>query len=561
MTRNATRCQHRETRRSETHRSEAVQRRKKTKLSIAAFADPWLPCRAMGSTARKLQTNQREKPRDLSRCLGERTIEYCETFVPGIVDDPAGFARRIFVQMPDGSWLPCDHITEQANVAPIDPLQAVRAHVEGGQTRTLQWIPGLGLPFTVGAIGIQFNATDVVGYANIDLDGGTKGPAPSEIIAKIRTLGACPLITAGSGKPGKYRVLIRLKRPCTIRELKSLVRETFAGVDLRLMPGSIEVFPSQTNGRMPLGFLGCVRFYDDDLKRKRPFPFDEMLLHFKLLPAFDLDDAHARFAPVPSIEEKWDDETNQTKAQKAPKCSKRTQAPTPLETQRWRAQGAGPDERLRAIAALIRDDWFLGLSQDLTEDDLCQWVRHGGITRTNFAKRYKGKAIARQIADIPRQVANIWRLLDTMPRPTRARVANLSAREILALVPMVERAARRARTTVKRAGSFALAMLPKWKGTEARTRTESGVRVHRDTWRDAAGDRGDYARLREAFDLWEPVSGYLPKQHAAGKAPYSTAWTCSFAFDDEQPSRAPGRTWDKAVKFALGRAKIQNQNK
>jgi hypothetical protein len=350
-------------------------------------------------------------------------------------------------------------------------------------------------------------------------------------------------------------------RPCTIRELKSLVRETFAGVGLRLVPGSIEVYPATGNGRMPLGFRGNVRFYDDDLTRARPFPFDEMLLHFKLLPAFDLDEAHARFANVPSIEERWDDETNQPNAQKTPKCSKRTQAPTPLEVERWRAHGAGPDERLSAIKALIRDDWFLGLSQDQTEDDLCQWVRQGGIARTNFAKRYKGKAKARQIADMPRQVANIRRLLDTMPRPTRARAANLSAREILALVPMVERAAKKAGTTVKRAGSFALAMLPRWKGTDAQTRNETGIQVHRDKWRDAAGDRGDYARLRKAFDLWLPVSGYLPQTRAAGKAPYSTAWTCSFAFDNERPARAPGRTWENAVKRALGSAQIRNQTK
>lgn len=493
----------------------------------------------------------------VSSCrLDERAIEYCETFVPGIVDDPASFAGRIFVRMPDGSWLPCDYLTTRANIAPIHPWQAVQAHVNGGQTRTLQWIPGLGLDFAVGAIGIKFNETDVVGYANIDLD-GKHGPAPSEIIAKIRTLGACPLITAGSGETGKYRVLIRLKRPCTIRELKSLVRETFAGVGLQLVPGSIEVYPAKTNGRMLLGFRGCVRFYDDDLALARPFPFDEMLLHFKLLPAFDLDEAHARFAPVPSLEERWDDETNQTDARDKPKCSKRTQAATPPEVQRWRTHGVEPDERLRAIAALIRDDWYRGLSQDQAEDDLVLWVRQGGIARSNFAKRYKGKAIARQIADIPRQVANIWRRLDTMPRPTRARVANLSAREILALVPIVEHAARRARTTIKRAGSFALAMLPKWKGTDAQTRTESGVRVHRDTWRDAAGDRGDYARLRKAFDLWLPVSGYLPKQRAAGKAPYSTAWTCSFAFDDERPERALGRTWEMAVKRALRSAQIQ----
>lgn len=432
----------------------------------------------------------------------------------------------------------------------------MRAHVNGGRTRSLQTIPGLEVCFAVGAIGIKFNETDVVGYANIDLD-GKHGPAPSEIIAKIRTLGACPLITAGSGEPGKYRVLIRLMRPCTIRELKTLIRATFAGVGLRLEPGSIEVYPATTNGRMPLGFRGCVRFYDDDLTRARPFPFDELLLAFRLLPAFDLDGAHARFAPVPSLEERWDDETDQTDARDKPKCSKRTQAPTPLETQRWRAHGAGPDERLRAIKALVKDDWRRGLSQDQTEDDLCQWVRQGGIARTNFAKRYKGKAIARQNADIPRQVANLFRLFETMPRPTRACVANLSAREILALVPIVEQAARRARTTVKRAGLFALSMLPKWKGTDARTRTETGVQMHRDKWRDAAGDRGDYARLREAFGLWLPVSGYLAKSQAAGKAPFSKAWTCSFAFDEDRPSRALGRTWEKAVERARNSVKKQ----
>ena len=506
----------------------------------------------MGLPARPLTRRDEREDLVLSYRLDERAIAYCETFVPGIVDDPTRFAGRIFVRRPNGSWLPCDYITAQANIATIHPWQAVQAHVNGGQTRKPQKLAGI--EHEVGAIGIKFDANDVVGYVNIDLDGGSCGPAPCEIIAKIRALGACPLITAGSGEPGKYRVLIRLMRPCTIRELKQKIREAFAGVGLRLMPGSIEVYPAMTNGRMPLGFRGNVRFYDDDLTRPRPFPFDELLLTFQLLPAWDLDGAHARCANVPPLEERWDGETNQPDANDKPKSSKRTQAATPPEVQRWRTHGVEPDERLRAIAALIRDDWYRGLSQDQAEDDLVLWVRQGGIARSNFAKRYKGKAIARQIADIPRQVANIWRRLDTMPRPTRARAANLSAREILALVPIVERAARHARTTVKRAGLFALAMLPKWKGTDAQTRTESGVRVHRDTWRDAAGDRGDYARLRKAFDLWLPVSGYLPKTRAAGKAPYSKAWTCSFEFDDERPGRALGRTWESALRCAQGRA-------
>ena len=505
----------------------------------------------MALPARKLQTDQREHLVS-SRCLDEQVIEYCETFVPGIINDPASFADRIFVRMPDGSWLPCDYLTTQAKVAPIDPLQAVRAHVNGGRTRSLQTIPGLEVCFAVGAIGIKFDENHVVGYVNIDLDGGAHGPAPGEIIAKIRALGACPLITAGSGEPGKYRLLIRLMRPCTIRELKTLIRETFAGVGLRLAQGSIEIYPATTNGRMPLGFRGNVRFYDEDLTRARPFPFDELLLAFRLLPAFDLDGAHARFALVPSLEERWDDETDQTDARDKPKCRKRTQGATPSDVHRWRTHGVEPDERLRAIKALIQDAWFRELSREQAEDELARWVRQGGIARSNFVKRYKGKAIAKACADVPRQVGNIYRLFEAMPRPTRACVANLSAREILALVPIVEQAARRARTTVKRAGLFALSMLPKWKGTDARTRTETGVRVHRDKWRDAAGDRGDYARLRKAFDLWLPVSGYLPKTRAAGKAPYSTAWTCSFAFDEDRPSRPLGRTWENAVARALG---------
>lgn len=482
-------------------------------------------------------------------------LDFCEVFVPGLLDDPESFADRISLPLPDGSWRPWSWLVKEHKLAPLDPLRLVRLHVDAGMQRKPQTIPGL--PFGFHAIGVKLHPWTCIPFVNLDLDDGPSKPSPTAYIDALRRIGACPLVTPGSGNPRRFRALLRLASPMPVEQMQLLMSDVFRGLGMK----PPEIYPStKIPSRLPGGNRACVRFYPDDLtlNRPRPLPIVELLHAWHDLPAFDLDAAYDRFVPRRELEQDthWTNPDEPKPSDAKPR--KRKGKPRGLtsgeraDVERYRREGIRPDERLQAIKLLVKDDWSRRLSREECCESMKEWIRDGKIKRSNhFRKQYKSRYIAVALADIPRHVENLYRLYETSRPKPRQTTANLSARDVRALVPIVERAAKQAKSTIERAGLFALAMLPLWKGTDEQTRTQTGIRVHRDKWRDAAGDRGDYARLRASFDLWLPVSGYLPATHAAGKNPYSTAWTCSFTFDESSPERALGRTWETAVKRAM----------
>jgi hypothetical protein len=428
----------------------------------------------------------------------------------------------------------------------------------------------VGIPWDVPAIGIQFDERDRVAYTNLDLDGRKEGPSPHEVIEFLRTLGLHFMVTRGSGREGRFRVLVRLTRAYPVDKLHERWKDIFAANGWRVKKGSIEVFPAKGNGRLPLAFGACVLFYPDDLTRPRPLGFDEMLLTFQLLEPCDLDELRASVDAVKTnhIEHEpsecfvigsysgidiglASDNENRTGTQPRKRKEKPREL-TPKErvdVERYRTRGVDPDERfVRAIPLLYRDARNRGLTNEQTREELAQWVRDGKIARSNFAKRYGAEYITEQIADLPRQITNLSKIYDKQTH----RAFNLSARDIVNLAPIVERVAAQLGITIKRVGAFVLAMLPRWKGYPDAIRIRHGILVHSMLWKEAGGN-DKYAAIRDAFGLWRKTSNYLAQHRAANGKGESMHWACDFAFDESSPGRALGRTWKKALATAKAR--------
>jgi hypothetical protein len=74
------------------------------------------------------------------------------------------------------------------------------------------------------------------------------------------------------------------------------------------------------------------------------------------------------------------------------------------------------------------------------------------------------------------------------------------------------------------------------------------VRIHRDDWREAAGDGPDYAHLRDALGLFEAVTGYLPAKRAARvEDAYARTYALTVELTDDAPRRPLGSTWGLSV--------------
>jgi hypothetical protein len=491
-------------------------------------------------------------------------VGYCETFVPDFCDDPQAYAPRIYVpNKAKTGW------TRLAKRRPnLDALECMRALVNAGRFQEPQTIAGVRRDVPV--IGIQFRKDDRVAYTNLDLDGKKDGPKPSEVIDFLSTLGIEFIVTCGSGTAGKYRVLIRHTRSHAIVELHKLWKGIFAANGWRVEKGSIEIFPSTTNGRLPFGYGACKVFDRRDLTQSRELPFEEILTTFQMSEACDLDELRASVDAVKTNQVEHEpsecfvignysgidtglasDNENQTRTQPS-KRKGRPRELTPREradVERYRTQGVEPDERfVRAIPLLYRDARNRGLTNEQTREVLAQWVRDGKIARSNFAKRYGAEYITKQIADLPRQITNLSKLYDKQTR----RAFNLSARDIMNLAPIVERVAAQLGITQEYAGNYALRMLPRWKGYPDAIRIVHGILVHSMLWKEAGGN-DKYAAIRDAFGLWRKTSKYLPQHRAANGKGESTHWACDFVFDESSPGRALGRTWKQALKVAKSR--------
>lgn len=475
-------------------------------------------------------------------------VDFCEIFIPGFLDDPASFHDRISVPMPDGSWRPLYHLAKEYKLGPIDPWQPVHALVRAGREHKPQTIPGL--PFTFDAIGIKLHPGTVISFVNLDLDDGESKPSPAAYIALLRRIGVCPLVIPGSGNPNRCRALLRLASPMPIEQMHFLMREVFRGLGVKCP----EIYPStKIASRVPGGNHACVRFYPDDLTSPRPLPFDEFVNEFQALPAFDLDDAYARFAPRPALEEDTDktnpsDELTKPRKRKGKKLVLKAEERADVE--RFRREGIRPDERLDAYRLLIKDDVCRGLTREQCCESMKEWIREGGIARSNhFRKRYKSRYIAKALAEIPRHVAFWFSVYEKCTSPA----VDLSVRDVLNLAPHVERVAAQLGITVKRVGAFALDAFPRWKGYPDAIRTDRGILTHWTIWKKAAGNKSDYDAIRDAFGFFRPTSGYLPQTRAVNGKGYARTWACDFPFDESSPGRALGRTWKKALDTAKAR--------
>lgn len=485
-------------------------------------------------------------------------VEFCETFIPG---DPASFADRIYIPtIRKKGW------TRVAKNRPnVDALRLIRAHFDGGWFQKPQ--PIVGFRREIKAIGISFRKDERVAYTNLDLDGNEKGPKPSEVIEFLLTLGIDFMVTPGSGTEGKFRVLIRHDRSYTIAKLHELWKGIFAANGWCTKLGSIEIYPSTRNGRLPFGFNACVLFDPRDLTRSEKLSFDEMLSRFRQSKPCDLDELHAKFATNPlefdDVREAWSIErstveTNPTDDDKSSKHKGKPRELTPREradVERYRTQGVEPGQRDYAISLLVKDDNCRGFTKSRTVDDLAQWVRDEKIARSNFAKEHGSGYIAKQIEDLPRRVRDLFAKYEKHKSPPR----HLSVRDILNLAPHVERVAAKFGITVECAGKIPLRLLPRWKGYPDAIRIERGILTHCSIFEDAAGGRGDYAAIRDEFGFFRATSGYLPQSRAVDGKGQSTHYACDFPFDESSPAVPLARTWIRSFYLATLQDKLSHK--
>ena len=100
--------------------------------------------------------------------------------------------------------------------------------------------------------------------------------------------------------------------------------------------------------------------------------------------------------------------------------------------------------------------------------------------------------------------------------------------------------------------TFVGSVLPFFKGAAVDNHVDDQgrpiVQLHCERFRAAAGGGSNYAKLRDAFRWFVPITDYLPAKWADNP---DDAYATTYAFDrpltSDAPKRALGSTWDLAV--------------
>lgn len=482
-------------------------------------------------TRRALVSRSSTEPRDVP--IAELAIVFARTFLPALEDDASAYAGRLQIQ-------PANAPLSGRDAAPWFPLarsvsadDAIIAHLRAGLTGEPQPLGRRGR--LVRAIGARYREDELVGFWALDLDGGVE---PRLVLSALSAkTGARFMVTPGSGRPGRVRAWLRLSEPLPVHELQALSRRLLIGLGFPPSPGSVESYPAAGFSRLPFGLGGCSLLWPETDPGEPGIPVapSALLSAFFRLPAFDLRRA---------ADEHGAPEEKKPKPRRArPRRVKgRLSSSTPPDVARWLEHGANPGERQAMSRRIAQDSWWLGHTEAQAVSRLRDLHARGKFSRTNQA-RENPRAAETFSRDFPRIVRSVFRRMSSMPAKQGKRAArNLSAREVRALEPIVIRAAEQTGATVARVGALVLRILPSMKGSPA------GARIAMRAWRAAAGGESDYGRIRDALGIFEPRSGYLPATRAARReAAHAMTWGTSFAFDDESPARALGRTWETAI--------------
>lgn len=501
----------------------------------------------MGSPARKIRKDERVERVDLVSLWGaeqgllvEQTPEFAEfvaTFAPGLSWKPNAYEGRIWIEV-ERLYRELDE-RQFVQRNKVDLRRILAAAFVAGATDEPEPIDGR---TEVVAVHLAYRLTERVRFVNLDLDGTNQDPV--EIIAVLRDdIGDdALLVTSGSGREGRYRVLVRLAKSKEVQTLQTLVRRWISGLGLEVQKGKIEIFPSPKCGRVPFGLGGCERYSLDLSQRKRERPID-LVRAFRGLKTVELSTLASRF-PVLELEHEPTENAAKQVANDVPTLTNSTQSlprryvaerrpPTPKATRERAKQGiSGVGERDDARYRLARDRQIRGWSEQKTIEYLRAWILDGKIDPSREAQKNRG--IERQLRDVERLVKRVYA---THPLPGRPEPVDLSASEVARIREHATIVATATGFTENAIRSLLMAILPFFKA--AYRAGLPHVRIHTDEWRKAGGSR--VTQIREACVLFAASTGYrsansLRKRGLSSQAAiehaYAQSWTTSFQFDE-----------------------------
>lgn len=394
------------------------------------------------------------------------------------------------------------------------------------------------------AVHLAYSQDERVRFLSLDLDGTHTDPAI--ILAAIRAdIGDdSMLVHSGSGREGRYRVLLRLNKSKTIADLQTFGHRWIVGLGFQAVQGNVEVFPSGKDGRCPFGLGGCTWFAPDLSARKNEHPID-LWRRFVGLKPIDIRALALRF-PVLELKQSCaatSPENAAKQGHRAATLPKTKQSlprryvaerhpPTPKTIRELAKHGiSGTGERDDAIYKLTRDRFCRGYSQEKTVEYIEAWIADGKLDKSRALQKPSGKA--RQLRDVERLVARVYA---THERPGRPLDVDLTAREAARIAELVAVVAVASGFSEAAIRAMLHGILPLFKA--ARIAGLPHVRIHTWEWRKAGGSRA--AQLRDATGIFAPTTkhrsarslvarGLSPK--AAVEHAYAKSWETTFEFD------------------------------
>ena len=453
---------------------------------------------------------------------------FVDLFLPSLATNPKAYEKGALIYAPTKvggpAWL---HALRRVDVRAL-----VNAHLVAGAAGAPQQT-ALG---EIRAIGAKFDDRDLVRVLNVDLDGGVK---PEPIAKELRRLfgGASTFVTSGSGRPGRFRVLVRIV-DTTVAEVRELTTRIIESIGASVASGGVEIYPSPKPGRLPFGMGGCTVFVDEALQVSECYRPRELVSRLLDAPRVDLRKVLEQQLELQPV----DTQKEAEKTHVAPLSKgRRVRAVDPVlrnaRHQELVDNGASPGARDAEVftayrifrtqaAARSRSEKE---AKELTKELARDWLLRGGIARTNRAKEHRG--IERELQDVARKVDAI---LYPMARPAPQ---HLTESEIERVVTIAEAA-----PAGERAGLVVLLLrvLPLFKAAAVAGMPD--VRFHSDQWAKLAGGRR-YSRLRQASGQFVQVAPHRSKElmRKLGR-PESDAtaktWACTFDFDAVAPARA-----------------------
>jgi hypothetical protein len=494
-------------------------------------------------------------PLSLEGQAKEQLSTYAELFAPGLTrwEDP--YRGRTYVEVEDEAsqrrWRHCK--------APLNLWRALAAHVAAGATSEAQPYREDGRAL-VTAIGLALHPSTTVRVLNVDLDGAYD---PDAVVAALLcAVGPRFLVTSGSGRTGRYRVLLPIE-PMPVRGVQTHGAALLSALGYPVKKGGAEVYPAITNGRLPFGAGGCLRFDATNLERSErahPYGLLDRLLALPVVdlaaaarggpaapsrvlprprPTFEAAAPAAAKEPVMIVEEHEHaaravlEALRPTAARPAPPPPA-LEAPrrSSLDPERTEAQIAAliaappPDPRQRpekstrygrlwvqgvpdvghrddALYKLAKDSLYRRRNQRRAVVQIQRWIQGGGIERSRAVREGGDRERERQIEDVQRRVGVVYK---THPHPHRPAPVHLSAREVRAVAELAERRAATTGIPAPQIGAMLLAALPVFKGC-----AHAGLaaaRVHCREWERWAGTPA-YKAVREAAGIFQPATGYV----------------------------------------------------